>query len=61
MMKIKSVKWVSLLLFAALFVIAGCGNNNTGNTAAGAVILPENQRIRPRLPRSRNAASCWSV
>ncbi|MEK5447665.1 glutamate ABC transporter substrate-binding protein [Paenibacillus sp. FSL R7-0331] len=34
-MKIKSVKWVSLLLFAALFVIAGCGNNNTGNTAAG--------------------------
>ncbi|AIQ50616.1 glutamate ABC transporter substrate-binding protein [Paenibacillus sp. FSL R7-0331] len=35
MMKIKSVKWVSLLLFAALFVIAGCGNNNTGNTAAG--------------------------
>ncbi|MNB92958.1 ABC transporter glutamine-binding protein GlnH precursor [compost metagenome] len=35
MMKIKSVKWVSLLLVAALFVIAGCGNNNTGNTAAG--------------------------
>ncbi|WP_342564205.1 glutamate ABC transporter substrate-binding protein [Paenibacillus sp. FSL R7-0345] len=36
MIKIKSIKWVSLLLVAALFVIAGCGNNNNaGNTAAG--------------------------
>lgn len=35
MIKIKSIKWVSLLLVAALFVIAGCGNNNNaGNTAA---------------------------
>ncbi|AIQ45004.1 amino acid ABC transporter substrate-binding protein [Paenibacillus sp. FSL R7-0273] len=34
MIKIKSVKWVSLLLVAALFVIAGCGNNNSGNSAA---------------------------
>ncbi|MDF9844603.1 MULTISPECIES: glutamate ABC transporter substrate-binding protein [unclassified Paenibacillus] len=35
MIKIKSIKWVSLLLVAALFVIAGCGNNNNaGNSAA---------------------------
>lgn len=35
MIKIKNIKWVSLLLVAALFVIAGCGNNNNaGNSAA---------------------------
>ncbi len=36
MNKFKSFKWLSVLMVAALFVIAGCGNNNNAgnNTAA---------------------------
>ncbi|QSF45586.1 glutamate ABC transporter substrate-binding protein [Paenibacillus tianjinensis] len=36
MNKLKSFKWLSVLIVAALFVIAGCGNNNNAgnNTAA---------------------------
>lgn len=57
----KSFKRLSVLMIAAaLFVIAGCGNNNVnsnnaggGNNASGDLPIPK------PLPRLRNAASCW--
>lgn len=61
----KSFKRLSVLMIAALFVIAGCGNNNAGsnnassNNAFTAAMLQGELRIPKPLPRLRNAASCW--
>lgn len=56
MNKFKSFKWLSVLMVAALFVIAGCGNNNnagnntaaSGNTAGEAADSAAIAKIKER-------------